>query len=543
MVDFADLVSLPTRAQIKAGIVSVAAALTPPLSVTSWVLGSPSERWIELSARLVDMFLSSITTQAVRAAFFDLSTDPGDAGDLSLDQTPRPGWLSAMGAGWWGVLRGGATYATGDLLVTNTGSTPATFAPFALTARRAVAGTDGGFPTYRNAADPAIYVGLGGTLTLAPSASVTLPFIAEQIGSYSNAAPGQIAVMVTQSYGTLGCSNASPVLGDDREERADYIARCRQQSAAASPNGPADAYRYASTTGADGLPLQLYDGSGATTVNRVYVSADSATTDVTIYLANPTGPATAAEVSSANGNINGIPIVYTDGVVYNVDPIGVVPDAITLRPTSSDAVTLAPGPAAATSVDVGAIEGTARTKAVPGAAPMAIIVAAQVAIGNALSTYFATLPIGGLDQIAGAGVLYTSDLQDTIRESYPVPVAGQLPTPALYAVNVTEPATTTTAIALGHVATLIGAPGITAAADNGLGAIRLTVTTTAGLVNGQQVQIYSAITTGGLDLVGTNNGIWTIQVFGGATIDLDGSTFIGSLTSALLSLIVITVVP
>ena len=543
MVDFNDLVQLPTRAQIKAQIIAAAAALSPALSVTSWVLGDPSERWIELSARVVDLFLSNITTQAVRAAFFDYATDPGDAGDLSADQTPRPGWLSAMGAGWWGVSRGSATFATGSLLVTNTGSTPATFAPYALTARRAVAGTDGGFPTYRNAADPSIYVGAGGTLTLAPGAFATLPIIAEQVGSYSSAAPGQIAVMVTQSFGSLSCSNASPVLGDDREDRDVYIARCRQQSAAASPNGPQDAYRYASTTGADGLPLQLYDGSGATTVNRVFVSPDSATTDVSIYLANPTGAATAVEVSSANGNINGIPIVHTDGVVYSPNPIGVVPDIVTLQPTAADAVTGAPGPAAATETDIGPIKGTARVKSVPGLSPLSIVAAAQAAIGASLSSYFSVLPIGGLDQTAGAGVVYTSDIQDTVRESYPVPLPGQLPAPALYAVTITVPATSTTAIALGHVAALVGAPGIIGAADNGLGAIRLELTTTTGLVNGQQVQIYNVVADG-LDLVGTLNGVWTIQVFGGTHIDLTGSTFPGgaTLTSALLSLLVITVV-
>jgi hypothetical protein len=548
MVDFADLVTLPTRAQIKAGIISVAQALTPgpPLPVTSWVLGDPSERWVEISARLVDMFLSSITTQAVRAMFFDLSTDPGDAGDLSLDQTPRPGWLSAMGAGWWGVLRGGATYATGDLLVTNSGSTPATFAPFALTARRVTAGTDGGYPTFRNSADPAIYVGAGGTLTLAPGASATIPFIAEQLGSYSNAAPGQIAVMVTQSFGTLTCTNASPVLGDDREERAAYIARCRQQSAAASPNGPQDAYRYASTTGADGLPLQLYDGSGATTVNRVYVSADSSTGHVLVYLANPTGAATAAEVSSANGNINGITIAHTDGVVYNPNPIGVVPDTATLGPTITDAVTGADGPSAATEVPI-VVLGTARIKAVPGYASLSLIASAQASIGASLSAYFSTIPIGGVDQVAGAGVVYRSDLSDTVRDGNPDDIVeGVIASPVLYGVDIDRPTTATSAILLGRVAAYVGAPTIAGAADNGAGLIRLEVSTLpSALTTADKVQVYSAVTTGGLDLIGSplGFGIWIVVVVDPTHIDLVGSTFPGGgvLTSALLSFMAITV--
>ena len=69
MVDFADLVQLPTRAEIKAGIISIAQAAN--LTVTSWVTGDPSERWIEIGARAIDQFLSNVTTQAVRAFFFD----------------------------------------------------------------------------------------------------------------------------------------------------------------------------------------------------------------------------------------------------------------------------------------------------------------------------------------------------------------------------------------------------------------------------------------------------------------------------------------
>ena len=543
MVDFLDLVQLPTRAQIKAQIVSAAAALSPALSVTSWVLGDPSERWIELSARVVDLFLSNITTQAVRAAFFDYATDPGDAGDLSADQTPRPGWLSAMGAGWWGVSRGSATFATGSLLVTNTGSTPATFAPYALTARRAVAGTDGGFPTYRNAADPSIYVGAGGTLTLAPGAFATLPIIAEQVGSYSSAAPGQIAVMVTQSFGALSCSNASPVLGDDREDRDVYIARCRQQSAAASPNGPQDAYRYASTTGADGLPLQLYDGSGATTVNRVFVSPDSSTGHVLVYLANPTGPATAVEVSSANGNINGITIATSGGAVYNLNPIGVVPDAVTLGPTIIDSVTGADGPAAATATPV-VVLGTARIKAVPGFAALSLIDSAQAAIGASLSGYFSDIPIGGLDQVAGVGKIYRSDISDTIRDGNPVDlVAGVLTSPVLYGVDVDKPVGVTVVISLGHVATYVGPPTISALGPGASSRIRVTVSSSASLATSDVVQIYAVQSGNGSDLLGALNGIWTVVVISGTEIDLVGSTYVAStFTGALLSFVAITVV-
>lgn len=540
MVAFADLFTLPTRSQIKAGAIAIAQAAGLP--VTSWVLGDPSERWIEISARMVDQFLSNPTTQAVRAFFFDLNTDPGDAGDLSADQTPRPGWLSAFGSGWWGVQRGGATYAAGFVTVTNAGSTPATFAPYDLTFQRSTAGPDGGTPTYRNTEDGAIYVGLGGTLTLAPSASATIPVIAEQQGTYANATPGQISVVVTGSFGTLTVTNANPVLGSDREERTTYITRSRQASAAASPNGPADAYRYASTTGADGNPLQLWDGSGATTVNRVFVSPDSSFGRVTIYLANPSGPATAVEVSSANGNINAIAIVASDGEVYNPDPIGVVPDTVTLAPTISDAKTGAPGPAAAIASNYGPLKGTARIRAVAGMASLDLIYDVQEAISAALSDHFSspvTAPIGGLDQTAGAGFMYRSDMEGAIRNAYPVPVEGLPTTPSLYAVSLSVPGATT-AVTLGSVPVLLGPPSISGAADNGGGNVRLTVSSSTSLTTGTQIQIYDAETTGGLELLGT----WAVTNIDATHVDLVGSNFPGgaTLVSARMSLIILTVV-
>ncbi len=527
MVGFADLFQVPTLAEIKTRVLTF--ATDAGLPVTSWIPGEPSERWTEILSRAIDGFLSNITTQSVRMFFLELATDPGDAGDLSADQTIRPGFLSALGAGWYGVTRGQATYAVGSVTLTNTGTAAATFSAYDLTFQRSVAAANGGLPTYRNATDTTIYVGVGDTLTLAPSASVTIPIIAEQLGTYANASPGEVSVVVTGSFGTFTVTNASPVLGSDREERRLYIDRCRLQSAAASPAGPADAYRYASTTGADGYPLQLWDGSGATTVNRAYVSPDSSTGLVTIYLANTAGPASTVEVSSANGNINGITIADTNGVVWNPNPIGVVPDCITLGPTVVDGKTGAPGPAAAISTNYGFLAGTVRIKAVPGVASLTLIAAIQTALEASVSRYFETVPIGGLDQVAGAGVVYRTDVETLLKDCYP----------ALYAANLTKPASVTTVIAVGHVAVYVGPPEVTAAADNGSGLVRLTVNQDlAGLA---QVQIWEAVTSNGLSILGT----WSFNYISATTIDLVGSVFPGGgvFTSCSLATVIVTVVP
>lgn len=527
MVAFADLFRLRPLAEIKT--VCIAFAVDAGLAVTSWIPGDPSERWTEIVPRALDAFLSNVTTQAIRMFFLELTTDPGDAGDLSADQTPRPGFLSALGAGWWGVVRGQATYAPGVVTLTNTGTLPATISPYDLTFQRSSAGTDGGYPTYRNQVDASVYTGPGGTLTLAPGALALIPIIAEQQGTYANAAPGEVSVVVTNSFGSFSATNANPVVGTDREDRALYIERCRLQSGAASPHGPRDAYRYASTTGADGKPLQLWDGTGATTVNRVYVSPDSSTGEVLIYLANPSGPASTVEVSSANGNINGITIADTNGVVWNPNPIGVVPDGVVLGPTVVDTKTQAPGPAKAIATNVGFLAGTVRIKAVPGVASLTLIADIHRAIEAAESLYFETIPIGGLDQVAGAGVVYRNDLEVVLKDSYP----------GLYAANLTKPSSVTQVISIGHVPVYVGQPAVTAAEDSPdtPGRVRLTVDTDMTGIG--TVQIWEAVTSGGLSLVGT----WTMIYINATKIELAGSVWTGSFTSCTLSAIVVTVAP
>jgi len=520
-VAFSDLYALPTLASIKESTLAIAASAG--LTATAWILGEPSERWIEIVTRVTNEFASTVTTQAVRMFFLELATDPGDPGDLSKDQTPRPGWLSALGASWYGVERGGQTYATGSLILTNAGTTSATFAPFDLTFVRTAlpARADGGQPTYRNSADPTIYTGPGGTLTLAPGASATIPVVAEQIGSYGSASGGDIASVVTQSFGTLTCSNPSAAIGADREAKALYIARCRIAGAKLSPGGPGAAYRYAANTARDGSPLQRFDGSGPVGITETFVSADSETGKVTLYYRDPDGPASAIDVSSATANTTGIPL----GVI--TDPLGVLPDGITILPTVTDPNTGGPGGAAAIATNI-SLAGTAKVKVRPGGlSGLALIAVVQAAIAEQLdATTFPSIPIGGVDQVAGAGVVYTSDLQDDIRDAYD----------GLYAVNLTLPATSTTAILLGHVAVRVAPPAITGAVASA-GLIKITAPTNA-LSTGNQTQIFGVL--------GTTeaNGTWTVTVVDANSFTLDGSVFTNAYTSGgTISRIVITVVP
>jgi len=522
---FEDLYALPTLSAIKADVLDIAEAAQ--LKAKSWILGRPSERWIEIVARVTDEFASVVTTQAIRGFFLDLATDPGDPGDLSADQTPRPGWLSTLGLSWYGVVRSGRTFATTNVIVTNAGSTPATIKPFDLTFERATAGADGGRPTYRNSSDPSIYTGLGGTLTLAPGASATIPVIAEQAGTYSSAVAGAISTVVTQSFGMLTSSNPSAAVGTDREAPDAYRARCRIAAAKLSPGGPGAAYRYAANTARDGSPLQRFDGSGLVGINRTYVSPESATGKVTLFFADPDGPADAVDVSSANANITGIPL----GVI--TDPLGVLPDAVTPLPTVTDPNTGGPGGAAAIANPI-FIVGTARITARAGVTGSALIALAQQAIAEQLDEVtFPAIPIGGLDQVAGVGVIYKSDLADAITDAMD----------GIYGVDIADPIAIVTVssppravIGEGSVATRVAVPAV-AGATASTGLVKITTAAAHGLLTSDQVQIYGVL--GTIEA----NGSWTITFVDATSFTLQGSAFVNAyISGGAISRILLTVV-
>jgi hypothetical protein len=464
----ATLLQMPDALTTKQFIVAIAQAAG--VDTTSFEPGDPMERFLELASQAMAAW-GVVPQQAVEALFFALATDPGDVRDdgtpdASPDQTPRPGMLSAVGQGFYGTTRGGQTYAISRVTLKNNGTTPTLpFLPGQLIVEYSTATrSDGGTPTYAGTPDGSIYLGIGGTmLPIAPGASVAnVPVIAQQIGSYGSAPQNMLAgPAVSQSYGNIVVTASTTATGQDREARALYIARCLLFADAHSPGGPTQAYRRAMNTAKDGTLLARYDGSGLVNITQAYVSPASAVGLVTMYIGGPNGGTSldATDLASAAANIDGLAV----GTI--TDPIGVLCDTATIGPTTSVAglPSGTPGPAICTNhtIDItytvkikaskvpgGATPGTytyLSTNLPPTTAPAPI---AKIfdAITATEGTYLYGIGIGGLEQVAGAGVVYTSDIQDQI----PTALAG------LYAPSVTAPATTTTAISLGE----CPAPGV-----------------------------------------------------------------------------------
>jgi uncharacterized phage protein gp47/JayE len=408
---FDDLLQNETMASVRTRIVGYAQAAN--LVITSWVVGDPGEQIVAAMSLAAYTAARAITATIRGYASLDSSVDPGDADPFdptNEDLDDAPGALSNMGANWYSTPRREATFASGFAEFVNGGTTVRTFAPEALTWTWTGGTPPAPAPTYRNAAEPTIYTNPDGTVTVAAGATVTLPITAEEIGTRSNAPPTTLSLTTVLSGVTA--TNPAAVTGTDREDAETYRARCRKAPSRLSLGGPNGAYEYLAQANLDGTPLQNASENDVN-ITRAQVSKDSATGNVNAFFASPSGAATAEDVTAANTNIE-------------VDSFA-VPDAITYTGQAATEVVLA-------------VAGTAKLRNTSGVD----VDAAKAAIVAALTAAFAKYPIGGVDQVLGAGVLYTHDFQAVAAAAYP----------GLYDLLVTTPAGTSTALAQGDVGVL-----------------------------------------------------------------------------------------
>ena len=415
-----DYFTPPTIAEIRAKIAGFAELGN--LFLTLWTTGSPGGQLYLAFAKALQYFTAG-NAAILRGFVLEYATDPGDhdaydAGNILLE--PAPGFLSALGLNEYYTARPGATFATTAVTLHNASGTPYTLAPQGLTVARS------GHPevTYTNTADATFYLGAGGTYTLAPGATVDIDFAATSPGSAYSAAPGELTVLVTGLPGVT-VTNAGAAVGADRMDAVSYRALCRTQAAATSPNGAPDAFRRGATTNLDGSALLRNDGSGAAVgITKLYVSGSSTTGKVDIYYADGDGPADSVDVATANENIMLIVIS--------------VPDCVTFGPSTTPGALGGIAAIATNIVPTWAVKYRAKYmgRAVTGPEVKAAIIAA-------LTARFIEYPIGGFDQVAGAGTIYLEEIRGTVKSAHP----------AIYEATLSSPGGDT-AIALGHVARL-----------------------------------------------------------------------------------------
>lgn len=226
---------------------------------------------------------SAIQVSIIRMAFLELAEGV---------------WLTLMAFYVFGVTRRAATFASGEVTLTNAGALDMTFQPGVLrfinpTSKKAYANSD--------------------VVHTTPGSVLPVPIAAVEIGSASSASAGQITQLETV-YAGLTVVNAAPVVGLDEASDPEVRQLCRDSRAGRSAAGPRGAYGRAvrSAVRTDGSPVNL---------NRVSISPASSTGIVTIYVASPSGVPTAEDLDDVVASVE--LLTRPDTVTVNV--LGVTP--------------------------------------------------------------------------------------------------------------------------------------------------------------------------------------------------------------------------
>lgn len=346
MADFNldDLVQPVTRAEAQQSIYDVLGILG--VNTTAWKPGSVVRTMVVGVAAMLSA-LSELQAQIARSGFLELSTGK---------------WLTLVGRYVYGKERFPATFATGEITLTNAAGGIYSFDPDDLI----FSNPDNG-RTYRNTA-PVSIAALGG-------AKVAIQ--ATEPGSDSSASVGVITDMVTVVLG-LSCRNDGPLAGVDQESDAALRERCREMLGALSPMGPWDAYGSAvrNAVRPDGSSLGI---------TRIRILKDGYGT-VTTYVADADGAVSGPDLAIAH-----------DAILRNAEPLSV--NAVT-----ASAVNL---PIAVT-YEVWLYNTSAQTEQ-----------QIQDTIRAALETFFATQPIGGNVIGTDPGKIFVYAIMSAIFEAMP----------------------------------------------------------------------------------------------------------------------------
>lgn len=305
-------------------------------------LGIPADKWRTGGTA------STILT-VVAATFADFQSLVVDGIGSGFLETAEGGWLVLLAYYVYGVTAPPATFASGNLTLTNAGGGTYSYSA--------------GGATFLNPTNGISYVNTA-SFTLNPSASLTIPIQATRQGSAGSSAPSTITQLVTTML-SVTCSNGSSVVGQDAATDAEVRTLCQDRLGVLSVRGPRTAYLYAAKTATNTVTGLIVN------INRVSVTPSSSKGTVTVYLASPSGIPDPDDVT---------------GVATNIELIA-RPDCVTVTVLPCTTVAYSP------SIVVWVKAGTGTTSA-----------ALQTAIADAITAYIAAYPIGGLTTDAGQGL-------------------------------------------------------------------------------------------------------------------------------------------
>lgn len=239
---------------------ALALASSLGLPVSTWHAGDPTRSLYHLEAEILAAF-EPVAVRFIRAGFLGLIAELASAGDSAANE-----WLKIRAKQSYNVDVPEATYASTEVILSNAKGYYYPIEPGDLTFKNSTSGK-----TYHNTT--------GGTLASGPGTTLTVTVEADEPGSDSSAAAGEIDTLVTARIGVT-CTNPTAAVGLDEQAPATTVQQCLDKLDSLSPNGPKGVFSFIS---------RKSELTGTNAVTRVRVYDDSDTGDVLVYLADASG--------------------------------------------------------------------------------------------------------------------------------------------------------------------------------------------------------------------------------------------------------------
>lgn len=343
MIPIDELIEAPTGDQVNERVLDNLEAAG--LRARSWRQGGALRTIIRILSIIIAAFASSVALLA-RGQFLDLATG---------------GWLKWLAYYVYGVTRIEATFAGGEVTLTNKGGG---IFPNVQPGGLIVSASSTG-KTYRNTT--AFSLGIG--------ESVTIPVEAFEIGSASSAAAGTVDTIDTVSFEGVEVTNALAIIGTDVEPAEQLRTRCRDSR---GQRGTRAAYRYATRS------AKRADGSFIGVSRDKYIVANGV---VRVVCATPSGAPSLADRKDIRASIEELARVDTDTVIVDA-----------AFPST--------------------VAGTVRIWAVPTAGITAAFLIDEAQ--KALLAFMPSYPIGGYTKTEGGiGYLWATAIESVVKAVHP----------------------------------------------------------------------------------------------------------------------------
>jgi hypothetical protein len=383
MTTLADLVTPATVANALARELSLASGLGLP--VTAWQPVGAFVTLFNAQANIISDY-SGTAAQFAQAGFASYAA-------LMVDSSGNPitTWMALRALDQYNVVAFPATYASGSTPYGNSSASTYPYSP--------------NNPLhFQHPTTGATYTSIG-TGSLVPGGG-TAALQADVAGSASIAGTGVTLVLLTPFPGVTLLPLTGSVVGSDAETNGALLIRCQAKlgtiddSIAGTapvplPGAPSDAYYYVATSIPQGAVSASPPYAVSAVITRCNVQTDTGNGSVNVYIANASGPVGSTDVNVVQSAIDAL----------------VTPDSVTVVVASAVAVTVNPVLTVYVKTQAGLTAATVIAN-----------------IEDQLATYFATVPIGGVNTTAQY-VLPNSEILEQVFKANAGTVDAAFPTP------------------------------------------------------------------------------------------------------------------